>query len=77
MEHDQFWTIVDHTKKVETVRDLIEYFNEQQKSLADYYQFHLSKRSTKIKYLKAFVDDCVLPPHAQAHQVLRDNDQVQ
>ena len=74
--HCQFWTVIDDTTSVQTIHDLIEYFNEQQKSLATYYQFHLPKRSTKLKYLKAFVNDCILPPHAQANEILRDNDEV-
>lgn len=75
-DHNQFWTIFDCTTNIKTINDLIEYFNEQQKSLADYYQFHLPKRSTKLKYLKAFVNDCILPPNAQANEILRDNDEV-
>jgi hypothetical protein len=75
-DHNQFWTIIDCTTDIQTINDLIEYFIEQEKSLADYYQFHLPKRSTKLKYLKAFVNDCILPPHAQAKEILRDNDQV-
>ncbi len=75
-DHNQFWTIIDCTTDIQTINDLIEYFIEQEKSLADYYQFHLPKRSTKLKYLKAFVNDCILPPYAQAKEILRDNDQV-
>lgn len=75
-DHNQFWTIIDSTTNITTVNDLLEYFNQQQKSLADYYQFHLPKRSTKLKYLKAFVNDCILPPNAQAYQILRDNDEI-
>jgi hypothetical protein len=76
-DHNQFWTIIDSTANITTINDLIEYFNDQQKSLADYYQFHLSKRSTKLKYLKAFVNDCILPPNAQANEILRDNDEIE
>ncbi len=75
-DHNEFWTIIDCTTTTKTINDLIENFNEQQKSLANHYQFHLPKRSTKVKYLKAFVNDCVLPPTAQANEILRDNDEV-
>ncbi|CAF1019688.1 unnamed protein product [Rotaria sp. Silwood1] len=75
-EHNQFWTIIDCTTNIKTINDLIEYFNEQQKSLSNYYQFHLSKRSTKLKYLKAFINNCVLPPNAQINLILRDNDEI-
>jgi hypothetical protein len=77
VDHNQFWTIIDCSKNIETINDVIEHFNEQQKSLADCYQFHLSKRSTKQKYLKAFVNNCVLPPFAQANHILRDNDEIE
>ncbi|CAF4671073.1 unnamed protein product, partial [Rotaria magnacalcarata] len=73
----QFWTLFDCTNNIKTIHDLIEFFNEQQKSLADYYNFDISKRSTKLKYLKAFINDCVLPPNAQANHILRDNDEIQ
>lgn len=76
-DHSQFWTVIDHSRKIETVYDLLEYFNEQQKSLAEHYEFHLPKRSTKLKYMKAFVNECVLPPQAQALEILRDNDQIE
>ncbi|CAF1439572.1 unnamed protein product [Rotaria sordida] len=76
IDHNQFWTIIDCTTNIKTINDLIEYFNQQQKSLANYYQFHLSKRSTKLKYLKAFINDCILPPNAQANLILRDNDEI-
>ena len=76
-EHNEFWTNVDSTRCLEKVTDLIEYFNEQQKQLADYYQFHLPKRSTKLKYLKAFINNCVLVPHSQVVEILRDNDVVE
>ena len=72
-DHNRFWTVAECKT---TISDLIEYFIEQEKSLADYYQFHLPKRTTKLKYLKAFVNDCVLPPNAQANEILRDNDEV-
>ncbi len=75
-DHNHFWTIIDCRTNIKTINDLIEYFNEQQKSLADYYHFHLPKRSTKLKYLKAFVNDCILPPHTQVNEILRDNDEV-
>ncbi|CAF0879477.1 unnamed protein product [Adineta steineri] len=76
-EHNQFWTIIDFTTtNIITISDLLEYFIEQQKLFANYYEFHLSKRSTKLKYLKAFVNDYVLPPHAQVNQILRDNDEI-
>ncbi|CAF1498098.1 unnamed protein product [Adineta steineri] len=77
VEHNQFWTIIDFTTtNIITINDLLEYFIEQQKLFANYYEFHLSKRSTKLKYLKAFVNDYVLPPHAQVNQILRDNDEI-
>ncbi|CAF1010522.1 unnamed protein product [Rotaria magnacalcarata] len=75
-DHNQFWTLFDCTNNIKTIHDLIEFFNEQQKSLADYYNFDISKRSTKLKYLKAFINDCVLPPNAQANHILRDNDEI-
>ena len=76
-DHNQFWTAIDTTTNIVTINDLLEYFIEQEKSLANYYQFHLPKRCTKLKYLKAFVNDCVLPPTAQANEILRDNDEIQ
>ena len=75
-EHNAFWIVFDHSMNIETIEDLIEYFIEQEKSLAEYYQFHLSKRATKSKYLKAFVNDCILPPNARVNEILRDNDQI-
>ena len=75
-EHNAFWIVLDRSMNIETIEDLIRYFVEQEKSLADYYQFHLSKRTTKSKYLKAFVNDCILPPNARVNEILSDNDQI-
>lgn len=75
-DHNSFWTVIDSTNNIKTINDLIEYFNEQQKALASYYNFDLPKRSTKLKYLKAFINDFVLPPHVPANHLLRDNDQI-
>lgn len=76
IDHREFWTFIDCTTNVKTINELIEYFNEQQKSLADFYEFHIPKRSTKLKYLKAFLNDCVLPPDAQTGHILRDDDEI-
>lgn len=76
-EHNPFWTAVDCTTTGKTITDLIDYFNDQQKSFAELYEFHIPKRATKAKYLKAFVADCVLPPHAQANEILRENDEIE
>ncbi|UJR08968.1 hypothetical protein I4U23_013219 [Adineta vaga] len=75
-EHNQFWTVIDSTTTNRTIRDLLESFNEQQISFADYYQFHIPKRAKKLKYLKAFLNDYVLPPHAQINHILRENDEI-
>ena len=74
VEHAQFWVLIDEN---ETIDELIERFIEQEKSLADFYQFDLPKRATKSKYLKAFVDQCVLPPHGHALDLLRENDSIE
>ncbi|CAF0800085.1 unnamed protein product [Adineta ricciae] len=75
-EHNRFWTVIDSNTSNQTIRDLIEYFIEQETSFANYYQFQIPKRAKKLKYLKAFLNDYVLPPHAQISHLLRDNDEI-
>lgn len=74
IEHSQFWILIDENQ---TIEDVMKVFIEQEKSLAEFYQFDLPKRSTKVKYFKALIDQCVLPPFANASEFLRENDLIE